>query len=171
MIVNHEDYPVHDSMRGWFGRELYFQMQDDPSVMCFTGDLGYGLLDKIKEDFPDRFLNFGAAEQCMIGAAVGATLAGRIVFCYSITTFLLYRAFEWHRNYLHHESVPVLLVGSGLDHDYKHDGFTHHSFDAKEILKHLWRIDTYYPPDKEAIPGVVERMIANRKPAYLCLRR
>jgi transketolase len=85
-----EDYPVHDSIRGWFGRALYFEMQKDERIWCLTGDLGFGLLDQIRNDFPKRFVNVGASEQALVGAGVGLALSGKIPFCYSITTFLIY---------------------------------------------------------------------------------
>jgi transketolase C-terminal domain/subunit len=66
-----EDYPVHDSIRGWFGRALYFEMQKDERIWCLTGDLGFGLLDQIRNDFPKRFVNVGASEQALVGAGVG----------------------------------------------------------------------------------------------------
>lgn len=107
----------------------------------------------------------------MVGAAVGATLSGRIVFCYSITPFLLYRPFEWHRNFLQHEGVAVRLVGSGLDNDYAHDGITHHAYDAKAVLSLFPRIQTHFPTDKSEIPGIVQAMIETDEPSFLCLRR
>src|SRR5205814_3727183 len=108
-------------------------MEKDDNIWTLTADLGFAMLDQIRDDFPDRFLNVGAAEQSMIGTAIGMTLSGKRVFCYSITTFLIYRAFEWHRNYLHHEQIPVFLIGSGFDNDYKHDGISHQPYEVKDV--------------------------------------
>lgn len=166
-----EEYPLHDSIRGWFGRSLYFEMQTNPDIILLSVDLGYGIFDLHKRDFPDRFINTGAAEQCALGVAVGLSLAGKIPFVYSITSFLLYRPYEWIRNFLQHEGIPVRLVGSGLDDDYKHDGITHQTFDAKEVVKQFWNINTYYPEAKGMIPDIVRKMIAEPQPSFLCLRR
>ena len=113
--------PKHDSIRGWFAAALHDEMEKDDRIWLLTGDLGYGMLDQIRDDFPERYLNVGASEQLLIGAGVGLALSGKIPFCYSITTFLIYRAFEWHRNYLNHEKIPVMLIGSGYEDDYSHD--------------------------------------------------
>src|SRR3954468_21539507 len=120
-----EDYPVHDSIRGWFGRALYFEMQKDEDIYLITADLGFGLWDKIRNDFPHRYYNVGAAEQCAVGTGVGLSLSGKKPFVFSITTFLIFRSFEWIRNYLNHERIPVMLIGSGYEDDYKHDGISH----------------------------------------------
>lgn len=170
-MMTFEDYPLHDSIRGWFGRALYFEMQKNPNLICLTADLGYGLFCEHKKDFPNQFYNVGAAEQCMLGTAIGLTLSGQTVFCYSITSFLLYRGYEWIRNFLQHENIPVRLIGSGLEDDYKNQGITHHTFDAREVLKQWWRIDTYFPETKEQVPDFLKRMIETDKPSFICLRR
>lgn len=166
-----EGYPVHDSQRGWFGRALYFEMKANPDVYLLTGDLGYKMFDLHQYHFPMRFINTGAAECAMIGAAIGLALSGKIPFCYSITPFLLYRPFEWIRNYLQHENIPVRLVGSGLDNDYQHDGITHSAHDAKAVLSLFPNIVTYFPERKELVPDCVEEMVKNSAPSFICLRR
>lgn len=165
-----EDYPLHDSIRGWFGRALYFEMQKNPNILLFTADLGFGLLNSVRDDMPDQFVNFSASEQCMIGAAVGASLSGRIVFCYSITTFLIYRPFEVIRNYLGEERIPVRLVGSGYQDDYKHDGITHQPWEIEKVIS-LFHMSNYYPKQKEEVPALVRAMIEEDEPSFLCLRR
>lgn len=166
-----EKWELHPSPRGYFARELYKQMSTDDRIWLLTGDLGYGVLDAMRDDFPDRFLNCGASEQAMLGIAVGLALEGKIPVVYSITSFLLYRPFEWIRNYLQHEGIPVRLVGSGLDDDYKHDGITHHTFDAKAILALFPRINTLFPATKEDVPEMLQAVIGLNEPSFLCLRR
>ena len=164
MIEKREDYPLHDSIRGWFGRELYFQMAKDKRIRLIVGDLGYKLFDQHRQDYPDRFLNTGAAEMSMMGIAVGMAQEGLKPFVYSITTFLLYRPFETIRNYIDHEKAPVRLVGSGYEHDYKHDGFSHHPDEQREVLK-LWpNITTLFPQTREELPDLVKQMVKEDKP-------
>jgi len=161
----------HDSMRGWFAAALHDEMAKNNRVWCLTGDLGFGMLDAIRDDFPTRFCNCGASEQAMVGAAVGLALQGCKPFVYSITPFLLYRPFEWLRNYVHHDRTAVRLVGSGLDDDYLRDGFTHHAHDAKDVLALLPNIVAHFPSTKEQVPGIVGKMVSSDVPAFLCLRR
>jgi transketolase len=170
-----EDYKVHDSIRGWFGRALYFEMQKDEDIFLITADLGFGLWDQIRNDFPHRFYNVGASEQCAVGVGVGLALEGKKPFVFSITTFLIYRAFEWHRNYLNHEKIPVMLIGSGYQDDYKHDGISHQPsglFGIDGLFEtQLWNIQTYFPDAKEEVPVNLGRMIKENQPAFMCLRR
>lgn len=166
-----ESWELHPSQRGVFAFELYKAMAANDRIYLLTGDLGYGVLNHHRDDFPDRFLNVGASEQLLLGAGVGLALSGRIPICYSITSFLLYRPFEWIRNYLQHEGIPVLLVGSGLDDDYKHDGITHQTYDARKVLNLFPRIRQYFPPKKEDVGFCLNEMIEQKQPAFLCLRR
>src|SRR5687768_10786753 len=104
-------------------------------IFFITADLGYGLADDIRKDFPGRFINTGAAEQAAMGIAVGLAMSGKIPFVYSITPFLLWRAAETIRLYVNRESVPVKMVGCGRDSDYEHDGFSHYAGDDVSLLR------------------------------------
>jgi len=161
----------HESQRGYFSFELWLLMQKNPNIYLVTGDLGYKQFDQIKKDFPNRFINCGASEQSMVGIGVGLALEGKIPVCYSITPFLLYRPFEWIRNYLDHEKIPVILVGSGRDKDYEHDGFTHWAEEDKDVMKLFKNIEVYWPETKEEIPELLYKVIDNKKPTYLNLTR
>lgn len=161
----------NDSLRGWFAYELYNQMLKNHNIWLITGDLGYKMFDLIKRDFPDRFINVGAAEQSMIGIAIGLTLENKIPFVYSITPFLIYRPFETIRNYLHYENIPVRLIGSGRNKDYKHDGISHWACEDKKIMSILNNIESKWPDTKEEIPVLVETMVNKNKPWYINLRR
>jgi transketolase len=161
----------HNSQRGWFAYELFQAMDKNPDIYVLTGDLGFAMLDNIKEAFPDRFINCGASEYAMVGIACGLAHEGKIPFVYSITTFLLYRAFEMLRTYVNYEQIPVRLIGSGRDHDYAHDGYSHWSNDAPEILKTLPNIKTYWPQTKEEIPNIVDRMVSINEPSFISLQR
>lgn len=159
------------SSRGWFAYELYNQMHKNKNIWVITNDLGYHVLDFIKRDFPERFINVGAAEQAMIGIAVGLALQNKIPVVYSITTFLLYRPFETIRNYLHHEKIPVRLVGAGRDKDYEHEGISHWAEEDKKIMQILSNIEARWPNTNEEITTLVAEMVNQDKPWYINLRR
>jgi transketolase len=70
----------HDSQRGWFAFELYRQMRVNKNIWLLTGDLGYKLFDPIRDAYPNRFINTGAAEQSLVGLGVGLAMEGKIPF-------------------------------------------------------------------------------------------
>lgn len=157
--------------RAFFAQEIHRHMSINKNIWVVVNDLGYKMWDKIREDFPDRFLNTGAAEQAMMGIAIGLSLEGKIPIVYSITTFLLYRPFETIRNYLNYEKIPVKLIGAGRDRDYGDLGFSHWSEEDKEIMKIFRNIESRWPETLEEIPEMVSEMLKSNKPWYVNLKR
>ena len=156
-------------MRKMFIDWLFDKMAQDPDVVLVTADLGFGLLDRIRETYPDRFWNVGAAEQLLLGVGVGLSLEGKKPVLYSITSFVLYRPYEWIRNYLGKEKIPCMLVGSGLGNDYSHDGFSHWSFDYEDICN-LVNIDCILPT-KDNIASSLDDALNSNSPCFVGLRR
>jgi len=161
----------HPSMRGWFAYELYKHMAKNPKIWLVVGDLGYKVFDRIRQDFPKRFLNCGAAEQAMMGIGVGLALEGKIPIVYSMSSFVLYRPFETIRNYIDYERIPVKLVGSGRNKDYLDHALCHWAQEDKQIMKIFKNIHAKWPNKVEEIPNLVTDMIESKSPWYINLRR
>jgi len=166
-----KNYPRHPSQRGEFGYQLYKHMAENKDIWLLTGDLGFGMFDPHRDDFPDRFVNCGAAEQAMMGIAVGLALEGKIPFVFSITNFVLYRPYEVIRNYINEERIPVKIVASGRGKDYEDDGFTHMSTDAKLVLQAFPNIHQYWPKDNQEVGRNLREMILNGDPSFISLTR
>jgi len=156
-------------MRKQFVDILFEEMQKNDKLYLLTGDIGYGVLDKIRDTFPSRFKNVGCSEQLMLGIAIGLYYEGYIPICYSITPFVIYRPFEMIRNYINHEHVPVKLVGTGRDKDYSYLGITHWAEDDLEILEPFKNILKIKP--QELTKDIVTGFLYNNKPSYLNLSR
>jgi len=158
-------------LRRLFVNQLSLLMESDESIVILLGDLGYGIFDDLRKNFPDRCINVGASEQLMIGAAVGMALVGKKPICYSITPFLLYRPFEFIRNYMQEEGVGVKLVGSGRDRDYKDAGYTHHCVEANAILSQLPNIETFFPESNLELESQLKSFINSKNPGFLSLKK
>ena len=150
---------------------LEAEMAVSDNIITLTADLGFGLLDRIRDNFPDRFYNVGAAEQLLIGAGIGLAESGKIPVCYSMSSFVLYRPFEFLRNYVNAENIPVKLIGSGRDKDYSHDGLSHWAHDDEQVLACLPNIKIYKPKDIEELNAVFKDFLYSPEPAYLNLSR
>jgi transketolase len=157
-------------MRATLKQLLHSELKTNKKIKIVTADLGYKMWDDIKKDYPENFINVNASEQLMLGTCIGLSYQGYIPIAYSITPFVLYRGFEFIRNYLHHENANVKLVGSGMFTDYSHDGFSHHDFTAEKILNVLG-IECHIPEKKENLVDLFPSWISNPKPSFLGLRR
>tara|TARA_Y100000034_G_C6801809_1_gene359685 strand:- start:130 stop:600 length:471 start_codon:yes stop_codon:yes gene_type:complete len=156
-------------MRKEFAEFLHGEMSYNEKIILITGDLGYGLWDRIKIDYPDRFYNVMSSEQLMVGTAVGLAMEGFIPLVYSITPFVLYRPFELLRNYLDYERIPVKLIGGGRDRDYGYLGFSHWAEEDMEVLSTLKNIKKFKP--KKLSGEIYDEFLYNEQPSYLNLKR
>lgn len=157
-------------MRREFAKMLYNQMLLDHNIYLITADLGYGLWDEIKNNFPNRFLNVGSSEMAAMGICIGLAMEGKKPFLYSITPFAIFRPFEMIRNYVNHESIPVTIVGGGRDKDYGYLGFSHWGEDDT-ILKCFENISFYKPTDLNQLQENFDSIIDSKKPAYINLKK
>lgn len=158
-------------MRKRFGELITEAMRSDDRVWLLSGDLGFYVLDQARQEFPNRFCNVGAAEQLMLGTAVGLAQSGLIPICYSITPFVIFRPYEYLRNYLNHEKCPVKLVGTGRGQDYGHLGFSHWADDANVALDVFKNIEQYMPETEQELNSIWDAWIYSKSPAYLNLIR
>jgi transketolase len=158
-------------MRRLFAELLYEEIGKNEDIHLITGDLGYGLWDKIRDDFPTRFHNVGSSEMVMMGMGIGMAMEGKIPYIYSITPFAIYRPFEMIRNYLDHEGIPVNIVGGGRNKEYGYLGFSHWSHDDKRIMGVFDNIKSYHPETDEELKTFFNLTLQKRYPTYTNLKR
>lgn len=158
-------------MRKLFGELLNQSMSEDEKIWLLTGDLGFGVLDNTRQKHPSRSYNVGAAEQLMLGAAVGLAHNNKIPICYSITPFVIFRPFEYLRNFLDHENTSVKLVGAGRDQDYGNLGFSHWATDDDKALSMFSSIKKFKPNTDQELKDCWNDFLYNDKPCYLNLKR
>ena len=156
-------------MRNAFTDQLFNAMAQDDKIYAIVGDVGYGVFDKIKEAYPERYINPGAAEQLIIGMATGLAMEGKIPIAYSITPFILYRPLEFIRNLVNEENIPVKIVGSGRDEDYGALGFSHYATDDEQILSSFTNLKIYKPEMSKDLD--LSEILYNNQPCYLNLKR
>jgi transketolase len=117
--------------------------------MLLTGDLGFSVVERFADAFPERFYNLGVAEQNLIGVATGLALAEYIPFTYSIATFASMRAYEFIRNGPIAHSLPVRLIGVGGGFEYGTAGSTHHAIEDIALMRAQRNICVIAPADSQ----------------------
>jgi transketolase len=106
----------------------------------------------------------------MIGVAAGMAMEKKIPICYSITPFAIYRPFEFIRNFMNHDKIPIKIVGGGRDKDYGYLGFTHWAEEDLDILKVLTNIRCYKPNPQDTMLTTIFREVINSPyPSYINL--
>jgi len=158
-------------MRKQFAQLLHNEMGANKNIYLITGDLGYGLWDKIRDDYPDRFFNVGSSEMAMMGMAIGLAMEGKIPFVYSITPFAIYRPFEMIRNYLSHEKIPVNIIGGGRDKEYGYLGFSHWGEDDVKFMNNFENILSFKPNDDFELEETLEYSLNINLGVYINLKK
>ena len=135
-------------MRNAFADVIYEVGQKDQRICALVADISpAGSMFKFREQFPERFINTGVAEQSMIGIAAGLALKGMRPFCYTIATFSLYRPFEMIRVDLCYQNLPVTVIGMGAGVVYSTLGGTHHSMEDVAVAAAIPNMTVIAPCD------------------------
>lgn len=129
--------------------------------------MGINLVEKIQEEFPERFLNVGIAEQNLIGVASGLINAGFKVVAYTISNFLVHRCFEQLRNDVSLHKKPIVMIGTSCGFDNAPLGPTHHIIDDWGYIKNLPGFNVYCPSNINYCDNLFSKLINLNESIYL----
>jgi transketolase len=99
--------------------------REDERIYLLVCDMGFGVADRFKEEFPDRVFNMGMMEQGTVGIAAGMAMAGLVPVVYSIVNFLVFRALEQVRNDVLMQGLNVKFIGTGANDYFRFLGSSH----------------------------------------------
>lgn len=137
-------------MRNMFAEVLYELGREDTRIHIVVADISpAGPMEKFRQEFPERFINVGVAEQTMIGICAGLALKGMKPFAYTIATFSLYRPYEIIRDDLGYQNLPVTVVGIGGGVIYSTLGGTHYAQEDIAIAGSIPNMTILAPCDPE----------------------
>jgi len=159
------------TMRDAFIGTLCDRMSEDSSIFFLVADLGAPALDRIRAEYPDRFINVGIAEQNLINVASGLALEGFSVYTYAIAPFITMRAYEQVRVNLAVSSqirpVNVTMIGLGGGVSYVVSGPTHHCLEDLAIMRLLPNMSVYCPSDWVVAAQLVDHTRITIGPKYI----
>lgn len=156
-------------MRNAFIQELVSLARQHPQIALIVGDLGYSVIEPFAEEFPDRFINAGVAEQNMTGLAAGMASEGYQVFTYSIANFPTFRCAEQIRNDVAYHQLPVTVVTVGGGLAYGALGYSHHAIQDYALMRVLPNMQIAAPGDPVEVRACMRYLVNQKKPSYLRL--
>lgn len=163
--------PVVKTMRDSFIDTLCDRMATDDSIFFLAADLGAPALDRLRAEFPTRFVNVGIAEQNLINVAAGLALEGFTVYTYAIAPFITMRAYEQARVNLAISSqirpVNVTMIGLGGGVSYQVSGPTHHCLEDLAIMRLLPNVSVFCPSDWVVAASLVDHTRMTSGPNYI----
>lgn len=158
-------------MRNLFIKTLIAESSKNDRIWLITSDLGFSALEPFIEEFPNRFLNVGIAEQNAVGIAAGLALIGKIPYVYSIIPFVTSRPFEQVKVDCAYMNTNVRLVGVGAGFAYGPAGATHHSTDDLAIMRVLPNMSVLAPGTLNEAEALVRCSIHHEGPIYIRLSK
>ena len=152
-------------MKWTFQLALYEMMKRDERILLIWGDVGKTMFKRHVADFPARCINPGICEQATVSMAAGLAMEGYRPIVYTITPFLIERAFEQIKIDVDQMNLPVGLVGysdnsAGPTHIERSD----------MILSSLWpNVFRMFPRSDESL-RVMMSAINFERPWFLSLK-
>lgn len=144
--------------------------EKDKNVLYLTADSGEGGLDLMfRRNFPERSFNFGIAEENMVAASAGLAASGKIPFVYTAAPFLAYRSFEFIRNDICLQNLPVKLIGTGSGITVSSLGPTHHTTEDIAVLRSLPNLTIFSPATPKQVICCMEAAYKHDGPVYIRL--
>lgn len=156
-------------MRNAFIQELVTLAREHPQIALIVGDLGYSVIEPFADEFPDRFVNAGVAEQNMTGLAAGMASEGYHVFTYSIANFPTFRCAEQIRNDIAYHKLPVTVVSVGGGLAYGALGYSHHAVQDYALMRTLPNMLIAAPGDPMETRACMRYLVQHPGPSYLRL--
>ena len=143
--------------------------REDERIVLLVCDMGFGVTDNFKKEFPDRIFNMGIMEQGTVGIAAGMAMTGLVPIVYSIVNFLAFRAIEQIRNDVVMQDLNVKFIATGVNDFFKFLGFSHCCGQDDKKIMHLINMRVFDPYDREFIDfnKMVEEWIMDTKAGYI----
>ncbi len=154
-------------MRRAFGKTIVKLAEKDENIILLTCDVMQEM-DEFVEKFPNRFFNLGLTEQSTMSIAAGMAMEGLRPVFYTLTPFLLERAFEQIKIDVDEQDLPVMLIGNS---DYPTHGPTHRPLNAEGLVGLLKNTMGYFPRNRAETEKAMVDAYLMKKPAVICLKK
>jgi transketolase len=159
-------------MRPAFGRALVELGRANPDVVALSADVSNSdFTYMFQEAFPDRFINVGIAEQCLIDVAVGLAYCGKVPFATTFAFLHATRALEPIRTHLGIGGANVKLMAPYGGLSPMQEGPTHHAISDIAIMRSLPGMTIVQPADTVALEKLLPQVAAWPGPVYLRMNR
>jgi transketolase len=155
-----------------FADELIALARADERIVAVCNDsVGSSNLVGFREEFPDRLINVGIAEQDLVGVGAGLANGGLIPFVSAAAPFLTGRALEQIKADVAYSDTHVVLCGQSPGMAYGELGPTHHSIEDLSWTRAIANLPVVVPADAAQTRAAVRWAAANPGPLYLRVPR
>lgn len=163
---------VSEPIRKGFGKGLLEAGKKNKDVVAACADLTDSTqMSLFKNEFPDRFIEVGVAEQNLVTVGSGMAAMGKIPFVSSYAAFSPGRNWEQIRTTICLNDRPVKIVGSHAGISVGPDGATHQMLEDIALMRVLPNMVVVAPCDSLEAEKATIALAKDSRPAYLRLAR
>jgi len=160
------------SVREAFGRVLVHQAQARTDWMLLDADVAGGTGAKpLVQNYPDRVVQFGIAEQNMMAAAGGMADVGLIPVVSTFAAFGCMRAHEQFRTAIAYPYRNVKLCCSHVGMDVGPDGATAQMLEDLAIMRAIPGVTVVSPADANEFMNAFIAILDRKGPVYMRIGR
>ncbi len=170
-LIDGVELPVFDNRVAFANTLIELARTDERIVAVCNDSVGSSNLGGFREEFPDRLINVGIAEQNMVGVGAGLANAGMVPFVCAAGPFLSGRATEQVKADVAYSNFPVILCAMSPGMAYGELGPTHHSVEDLSWMRALPNLDIVMPADELQTQQAVRWAVEAGRPVYLRVGR
>jgi transketolase len=150
--------------------ELAGEGRDD--IVVLDADLAKATSTvKFAAAYPERFFDFGIAEQNMIGTAAGLAAGGKAPFASSFAVFATGRAYDQVRNSVCYANLGVKIAATHAGVTVGPDGGSHQMLEDIALMRVLPNMKVLVPADFNAACAAIRLAADTPGPVYIRLGR
>ena len=158
--------------RAIVGETLAELAKTDPAICVLDADFkNCSITLPFKEDFPERFIQVGVAEQNMMGVAAGLATTGLKPFASTVAVFCSRRACDQVTTSIALQDLNVKIFGVYPGLFVGKNGASHQSLEDIAIMRAIARMTVVHPADAWEMKEVIKFAVNHVGPMYVRVAR
>lgn len=158
--------------RDVYGKILVELGKKDERVIVLDADLsGSTRTILFAKEFPERFFNFGVAEQNMMATAAGIASCDKVVFASTFAMFASARALDQVRNSICYNNLNVKIVVTHSGITVGEDGASHQALEDINFMRAIPNMKIIVPADGPETRAAILSAYQTNGPFYVRLGR
>lgn len=160
------------STRQTYGETLLDMADSFPDIVVLGGDLNVSVFTHLWRDkYPERFFDFGPAEQNLVGVGAGLAANGKIPFVSTFSVFGVGRPFDQLRVLVSQGNLNMKLVCTHAGILTGEDGMSAHGIEDFSLICSLPAFTVVSPADSVETVQAIKTAASVEGPFYIRLSR
>jgi len=158
--------------RDIYGKTLVELGRQNKDIVVLDADLSSSTRTSIfAKEFPERFFNFGVAEQNMMATAAGFASCGKIVFASTFAIFATGRAWDQVRTSVSYGNFNVKIAATHAGITVGPDGASHQALEDIALMRVIPNMNIIVPCDGPQTRDAVIAAVNTNGPFYIRMGR